>query len=69
MSQEYEDQPVRVFKRFYNCKHCGNGHLEWSGITVTSYPAQYPHHCLRCGQTSNFMEPSGSIHYEYGDNK
>jgi len=43
------------------CDACGKGRMEWNGIALTSYPAQYPHRCTECGHTKTYR----GHHYPY----
>lgn len=35
-------------ERLY-CDKCGT-EMQWTGVCLTSYPAQYPHKCPNCGE-------------------
>lgn len=43
--------PVQTYKEILICDKCGNA-MEWTGETLYSYPAQYPHYC-QCGHKEN----------------
>ncbi|SUD80275.1 Uncharacterised protein [Pseudomonas putida] len=47
----------------YVCDSCGEGHMRPAGITLTSYPAQYPHQCSACGARANFLKCYPSIEW------
>ena len=38
------------------CKECNWGRLRPTGVTLMSYPAQYPRKCDRCGATETYFE-------------
>lgn len=46
---------VKVYKVDYICDECKVGKMKWRGITLTSYPPQYPHTCEKCGATQNLL--------------
>ena len=39
---------VRSYRVDYRCE-CGEQDMKWGGVTQTSNPPSYPHHCL-CGR-------------------
>ena len=41
-----EEEMIPVMERMY-CPKCGT-EMEFTGIVLTSYPAQYPHRCPKC---------------------
>jgi predicted RNA-binding Zn-ribbon protein involved in translation (DUF1610 family) len=40
---------VKVYKEYLVCDDCGEKMI-WNGLTLTSYPEQYDHHCPGCGK-------------------
>lgn len=62
----------RYVKRLYveeaYCDKCGSL-MEFSGMTLTSYPAQYPYHCTNaeCDGVETFVgdEKPGMLKFEY----
>jgi hypothetical protein len=62
----------KYVKRLYveeaYCDKCGSL-MEFSGMTLTSYPAQYPYHCTnaKCDGVETFMgdEKPGTLKFEY----
>lgn len=38
----------------YLCDECRKENLKWTGVCLTSYPAQYPHQCPGCGAQETF---------------
>lgn len=49
-----EKTPVKVIQVNYHCDECPDGSMLPTGITLTSYPPQYPHKCTNCGATKTF---------------
>lgn len=47
------------------CDECGKGEMKYQGMVLTSWPAQYPHVCPKCGHTARY----GCIYpkIEYGE--
>ena len=47
---------VKTFLIEARCPHCGIGTLKrCDGITLDSYPPQYPHECSECGRGTHIM--------------
>lgn len=46
------------------CNYCKKGKMLPTGITLTSYPPQYPHACDNCDTRENFLEVYPSVRYE-----
>ena len=46
---------VKTYLIRYLCDDCGIGTLNPTGITLTSYPPQYPHTCGNCGRHETFI--------------
>lgn len=44
----------KVVKVDKHCDSCGQGLMRPTGVTLMSYPAQYPHVCNGCGAKENF---------------
>jgi uncharacterized Zn finger protein len=38
----------------YTCDDCGQGQMRSDGMTLTSFPPQYPHECNKCGAVKTF---------------
>lgn len=53
-------EPLEVVRIRAKC-HCG-GEMESTGVTLTSFPAQYPHIC-KCGNRETFNKVYPSIEY------
>jgi hypothetical protein len=53
--------PIAVFAYCEKCKVS----LEYNGVTLTSYPALYPHSCPMCGHTENLDHIYPIITYEF----
>jgi hypothetical protein len=47
----------------YICDTCGEGEMAFKGIVLTSYPAQYPHSCIKCGQEQTFFKQYPTLEY------
>ena len=60
---KYNDQPVRVFRRFWCCPACGDGHTEFTGAVLMCNPAKYQHMCQQCGAVFSAEAPTGGIMY------
>jgi hypothetical protein len=50
-----ETTDLRAIKLDYRCDKCGVGHYRSTGVTLTSYPAQYPHRCDKCDGHKTFL--------------
>jgi hypothetical protein len=61
----YDDQPVRVFRRFWRCPLCDNGHTAFTGTALMCNPPKYLHRCLQCGGEFSAEAVTGAIMYEY----
>lgn len=50
------------------CNNCG-GHMIFTGMCLTTWPAQYPYKCERCGHGETYWEDNkpGKIEYEFED--
>lgn len=53
---------VQTYKEVLICDKCG-GEMQWTGETLTSNPAQYPHYC-QCGHKENIKYTYPNLHYE-----
>ena len=51
---------VKTFEVNYKCDECDDGYMQFDGIVLTSYPAQYPHSCDNkdCDATKTFRGES-----------
>lgn len=64
---KYDDQPVRVFRRFWRCPVCDDGHTEPTGSVLMCNPPQYQHRCRQCGYVFSAEAMTGDIRYEYAE--
>lgn len=46
--------PVSTVQIDYTCDECGKGNMRSDGMTLTSWPPQYPHNCDKCGAGKMF---------------
>jgi hypothetical protein len=46
---------------------CG-GEYEHQGLVLTSWPAQYPHECNRCGKMETFLSQYPKFEYKEVEN-
>ena len=53
---------VKAYKICAICE-CG-GEYEYQGMVLTTYPAQYPHICNRCGKVNTFLSAYPKMEYE-----
>lgn len=55
--------PVQTVQVDYTCDECGKGQMRFGGVTLTSYPPQYPHRCSECGakKTFNVIYPHTAV--------
>lgn len=49
-----ESKQVETREEDYKCDTCNEGHMRPTGMTLTSYPPQYPHICNSCGIAKTF---------------
>lgn len=52
---EIREEEVKVVMEHMYCPSCGT-EMKFTGIVLTSYPAQYPHECPKCGYRYTTME-------------
>lgn len=52
------------------CDVCG-GHMISTGVCLTSYPAQYPYKCEKCGHPETYWEYDmpGQMIYEFEEDE
>ena len=60
-----EQTPLRPIKVDYRCDSCQRGHYRPTGMTLTSYPAKYPHACDQCVARRTFSECYPLIRYTF----
>ena len=61
MAEKYKK--LVTYQIDYFCDECGEL-MEWAGITLTLYPAQYPHGCKN-GHKKTFYRAYPSTSYEF----
>lgn len=47
---DFKEEEVKVVIEHMYCPSCGC-EMQFTGMVLTSYPAQYPHKCPECGYT------------------
>lgn len=57
-------KPAIAVKKDYTCDACGEGQMIPTGITLTSYPRQYPHVCNKCELHQTFYVTYPYIDFE-----
>lgn len=55
---------VKVFHVEYACDACGEGKLKPTNMALSTYPAQYPHKCDKCGIGQTFFHRYPRTVYE-----
>ena len=50
------EHEVKTYTIRYLCDECGKGWMKPTGMTLTSYPLQYPHVCSECGRNDTFWD-------------
>lgn len=58
-----EVREVKTYKVIARCE-CG-GQMKPTGVVLSTYPAQYPHVCDRCGQTETYFKEYPTYVYGY----
>lgn len=46
---------MKVYSVEYVCDECSTGFMKPTGVTLLSYPAQFPHICSCCEHEENFL--------------
>lgn len=45
---------VETFRVEYECDECGNGKMEFNGVSNPTWPPLYHHDCTNCGANQVF---------------
>lgn len=58
-----KSKEVKVYQDRLYCPVCEN-EMEFTGVVLTSYPAQYEHVCHKCGKYLSVSKSYPCIRYE-----
>jgi hypothetical protein len=54
----------KPYKVIWICDKCGDGIMEYSGISYSTNPPMYPHKCSKCGNPETVDNIYPRIEYE-----
>lgn len=57
------EKQITVHQIDYQCDECGKGVMRWTGMVLTSMPAQFPHGCTECSARGNYLVRYPSTEY------
>lgn len=58
------ETPLEVVRIEMECQSCGEGRMYWTGVTLTSYPPQFPHVCSNCSARHTYLEHYPTLKYK-----